>query len=78
MITTALNGILNEIFDLTMMIQKKFPELYVRLLNTPSPLPLNDDQSDSIDFEDYLAQLKQQVIIYEKKQQTVNNVIYIS
>ena len=78
MITTTLNGILNEIFDLTMMIQKKFPELYVRLLNTPSPLPINNDHTDSIDFEDYLDQLKQQVIIYEKKQQTVNNVIYIS
>ncbi|MEO4006215.1 MULTISPECIES: hypothetical protein [unclassified Flavobacterium] len=58
--------LMREIFTITVIIQKEFPELYEHLGETPLFLSYGEDQMAIIDFEQYLESIKQQLSIAEK------------
>ena len=58
--------ILNEIFEITTIIQKKHPELYLNLNETPLFLTYKKDDLSLIDLEQYLESLKVQLNTFEK------------
>lgn len=60
--------LLDEIFETTRVIQKRFPELYKNLQETPLFLQENEPENDlsTHDFRQYLESLKKQLATFEK------------
>lgn len=66
----VLKKLMNKIFATTAIIQKKFPELYIHLSETPLFLFYNDKDIGIINFEQYLESLTIQLSVFEKLHQT--------
>ena len=62
--------LMNEIFAVTTMIQKEFPELYLHLSETPLFLSDNEKGISTVDFEQYLESLKMQLKAFKKRSVT--------
>lgn len=55
-----LHKILNEITEITMLIETEYPELYRNLDENPLTIPVNEDpKMDKKVMQDYLESLKQ-------------------
>jgi len=62
--------LMNEILEITTLIQREFPELYGHLSETPLFLSDNDREISTVDFEQYLESLKMQLAAFEKRSTT--------
>lgn len=58
--------LMNEIFVVTAMIQKEFPELYEHLSETPLFLSDNIEGISLVDFKQYLESLKTQLATFKR------------
>ena len=58
--------LINEIFSITEMIQKKFPQLYVHLNETPLFLSNDISGISTGDFQQYLETIKFLFSTFEK------------
>jgi septation ring formation regulator EzrA len=61
------NTLMEDIFVMTAIIQKKFPELYENLRETPLFLSEKRKDIGTVDFEHYLDSLKTQLKTFEKR-----------
>jgi hypothetical protein len=59
--------IMNDIFVLTTMIQKEFPELYKSLWEVPFFLSDSEKKIKYIDFEQYLESLRMKFMAFQKR-----------
>ncbi|MDZ4845839.1 MAG: hypothetical protein SH857_09845 [Chitinophagales bacterium] len=58
---------MNEIFRVTTIIQKDFPELYKHLSETPLFLSTLEKEISTVDFEQYLESIQMQLTAFERK-----------
>lgn len=59
----------NEIFIVTAIIQKKYPEIYLLLSETPLFLSCKKNKVCICDLEQYLESIKMQLKIFDEKSQ---------
>ena len=59
---TKENKIIARIFQLTSIIQMRFPDLYLNLLETPLYMPLNGEVITINDYKQYQDSLEVQIM----------------